>query len=256
MKEVNEIFDDLEKNLGVVYKNHVVIILDSSGSMESMKKEAVDMYNEQIKALKESSGNMETYVSFITFGTKVNEPIIWCGNINDVREIELKDYNPLGGTALYDAVGTSISKLLKRGDSKDKNTSYLFLIITDGEENSSAEYDGKKISSLIKKVQKTKRWTFTYLGTTNDLSKVKDVFNLSVGNTRGYTGVSEFNNTVNVAYNATVNYMNSRAQGTTAVDNYYSGSTTTPISSSFLTLNGKSDVEKVIKKMSDSLQSK
>ncbi len=221
------------------------------------------MYNEQIKALRESKGNMETYVSFVTFGTTVNTPKVWCGNINDVKEIELKDYEPSGGTALYDAVGISISDLLKRSDAKDENTSYLFLIITDGEENSSKKYNGKKISNLIKKVQKTKRWTFTYLGTTSDLSKAKDVLNLSDGNIRGYVDVTGFNDTINVAYNATVNYMNNRAQGVSVVDNYYSGSTTdlkdttiTPVSSSFLTLNGKSDTEKAVKKMVDSLHNK
>jgi uncharacterized protein YegL len=230
MKELDEVFDDIKASLGVRLKNYVTILLDSSGSMDVIKKEAREMFNEQIKVLKETKGNMETYISLVTFGTAVNKPIIWCGNVDDVKEINEKDYFPSGGTALYDAVGKTVTKLMKIPDYNDDNTSFLMIIISDGEENSSQFYDTDKISKLVKKVQKTKKWTFTYLGSKTDLASVKKVFHLSEGNIcgfSGYTGKSGFTGVSNNAANATAYYMSSRSMGNTTVDDFYSNDTIT-----------------------------
>lgn len=226
MNELNKVFDDFKESLGNKLKTYITIILDSSGSMCTMETEALQMFNEQIKTIKKNN-DMETYVSLVTFGSNVNEPIAWCRNANDVKELTNKEYRPNGGTALYDAVGDTITKYLKMKDSKDENTSYLMIIITDGEENASQRFIGTKISKLIKRVQKTKRWTFTYLGATNtDLSKVQKVFNLSKGNMSGYTGPQGFQGSCGTTGVATTNYLSARQLGETMVENFYSSTET------------------------------
>lgn len=224
MEELDKIFDDFGKSIGVRYRNYVAIILDKSGSMESMRKEALDMYNNQVKALKNSKADMETYVSFITFNENVDEKV-WCEDVDKAKEMTMKNYQPNGGTALFDAVGYTIEKFLNMEQSRDENTSFLFLIITDGEENSSQIFKSERLSELILDVQKTDRWTFTYLGTSIDLSKVQKTMNLDGGNTLSYMHLSsnEMKDANDIAYCATVNFMEEKLKGVKSVKNYYSG---------------------------------
>lgn len=227
MEDLDKAFDDLKKGLGVQLKNYVSIILDKSGSMESIQKEALQAFNEQIKILKKSTGEMKTYVSCITFGTEVDKPLIWCGDVKKVKEIKAENYKPEGLTALYDAVGTTITKLKNIKDFEDENTSFLMIIITDGFENASKEYDSKTISKLITELQETNRWTFTYLGSNQDLAEVKDTLNIPVGNMRSFTSTGAGTaQAVYASVNSTAYYMNSRLSGNTNVTDYYSNNTT------------------------------
>ena len=65
-------------------------------------------------------------------------------------------------------MGFSITELQKKLEKDDK---VLVTVITDGEENSSREYDGKAISSLVDKL-KGEGWVFTYIGANQDVEKV------------------------------------------------------------------------------------
>lgn len=67
-------------------------------------------------------------------------------------------------TALYDAIGTSVTDLEK---SKGKEDKVLVTIITDGYENDSIEWDGASVKKLIDRLCK-KGWVFTYIGANQD----------------------------------------------------------------------------------------
>lgn len=232
MEDLDRAFEDFKKGLGVQLKNYVAIILDKSGSMESIQKEALQAFNEQIKILKKSTGEMETYVSCITFGTEVDEPLIWCGNVKKAKKIKDSDYKPEGLTALYDAVGTTITKLKNIKDYDDENTSFLIIIITDGFENASKEYNSESISKLITELQETNRWTFTYLGSNQDLAKVKDILKIPEGNMMSFVSTHDGTSwAVNSATVSTAYYMSSRTGGNTSVTDYYSNNITNTTSS-------------------------
>lgn len=74
------------------------------------------------------------------------------------------DYTLRGMTALYDAIGISVTDLEK---SKGKEDKVLVTIITDGNENDSLEWDGASVKKLIDRLRKT-GWVFTYIGANQD----------------------------------------------------------------------------------------
>lgn len=88
--------------------------------------------------------------------------------IAEVRDITEKDYPLLGCTALYDAMGTTISELQQKLSHDDR---VLVTIITDGYENASRTWSGKQIKSLVEELRQM-GWTFTYIGADQDVEKV------------------------------------------------------------------------------------
>ena len=141
-------------------KTYIHIILDQSGSMQTIKKETISHFNEQIQEIKlKNKKNMDTLVSLTVFNENVtdkflNKPIKKLAEIND------KTYNPNGMTALFDAIGFSIQKLNSLPDIKDENTAVLVVILTDGWENASTTHSQKEIAAQIRELEATKQWTF------------------------------------------------------------------------------------------------
>ena len=113
---------------------HNLIIVDESGSMEVIRKQAFVGMNETLQTVR-----------------KMQEDLDW------------KAYSPGGGTPLYDAIGKGISKTNAQIEDGDH---VLVTIITDGEENSSEEWTLKMIRTMIEKLKK-QSWTFTLIGTDN-----------------------------------------------------------------------------------------
>jgi hypothetical protein len=151
--------------------NHIVMIIDRSGSMSSLMTEIPGVFNSQLRDLKETAGDMRTTVSLITFETEVDKPIFWKKDIHEVRDMTSADYKLGGWTSLYDAIGTTVTKLKAEKDADDPKTSYLIVVITDGQENHSTEFSGKMLEMLMNEVKETKRWTFSFIGSNLDLEK-------------------------------------------------------------------------------------
>ncbi len=92
-------------------------------------------------------------------------------NLKAVSPLTNKEYSIGGSTALLDAIGKTINKLIsvqKHTAQEYQAEKVMMVIITDGEENSSREYSTEKIKSLIEH-QKTKYgWEFIFLGANID----------------------------------------------------------------------------------------
>ena len=134
-------------------KMDIVFLLDRSGSMGGTETDTIGGFNSYIS--KNKNNKFETNVTTILFDDQY-EVLHDRVNIKDVKELTNKDYYVRGSTALLDAIGKTINTL----DSKDTDK-VLFVITTDGYENSSREYDNKKIKKLIKKHD---NWEFMYIG--------------------------------------------------------------------------------------------
>ncbi|WP_272669851.1 vWA domain-containing protein, partial [Providencia sp. PROV178] len=124
----------------------LVFILDKSGSMSGFETDTIGGYN---SVLTENKGKKaKTYITTILFNDKTSllhnrEPIAKVSNLT------LDDY-PVGGyTALLDAIGEGIEKM-QENRNVTKNNNVLFVIITDGQENSSRKYSQAKIKAMIK----------------------------------------------------------------------------------------------------------
>ena len=154
-------------------KVYNVIILDKSGSMSSIARQAIDGVNEtigSIKSAQEKNPDQEHIVTLVAFCGCELKTIYDNTPVAEVRTLTDKDYRPCCMTPLYDAVGTTISRVhaLKN---KDSESLALVTIITDGYENASREFTLTALKSLIDSY-KDQGWQFTYIGADHDVEKV------------------------------------------------------------------------------------
>jgi hypothetical protein len=150
-----------------------LIILDASGSMESIYNQALTGANETIQTIRigqKDHPELQQYLTFASFNSgkdylKVRYSVT---PIDDVKEITKEDYVACGCTALYDAMGEMISELKRKITEEDR---ILVTVITDGYENSSTHWSGPQIKSLVEELRH-EGWTFTYIGANQDVEAV------------------------------------------------------------------------------------
>ena len=143
-----------------------LIVVDESGSMCVIEKQALAGLNETIQTVKkvqDAHPDMEQHITIMTFDSGHKRYIYDNVLAKDATMLSKKDYNPGGATPLYDAVGIAISRLNAITTDDDH---VLVTIITDGEENCSTEYSLNMIKTLIEKLKKH-NWTFSFIGTDN-----------------------------------------------------------------------------------------
>lgn len=128
------------------FKVHNLIIVDASGSMTSIYEQALAGINETLSTIREEaqkSDKIEQSVTVLSFASG-GEPLQYAYR-NTIAEqtspLTPNDYTLRGMTALYDAIGTSVTDLEK---SKGKEDKVLVTIITDGYENDSIEWDAHR----------------------------------------------------------------------------------------------------------------
>ena len=145
----------------------LVFILDRSGSMSGLEDDTIGGFNGMIKKQKEEGEQVN--VTTVLFDDQV-EVIHDRFSIDIVEPLTNKDYYVRGCTALLDAVGTSIKKVenVQNHLPEDhKAGRVLFVITTDGHENSSREYSYPKIKKMIDAKKET-GWEFIFLGANID----------------------------------------------------------------------------------------
>ena len=149
-----------------------LIILDESGSMDSIREQAFTGVNETIqtiRAAQKENPDDHQMLSFVTFdqGPRTRPDvrlIIDNEKIEDVAGITPEQYNPEGMTPLYDAMGESVlalKALVRDGDH------VLVTVITDGYENASKHYTRERVRELVDSLT-AKGWVFTYIGANQD----------------------------------------------------------------------------------------
>ena len=163
-----------------------LIIIDESGSMQSIKTAAIDSVNETIQTIRSAQGKheeQEHFVSLVTFNDDV-KTVYECVQVDEVKELTAETYQPACCTALYDAMGISLNALRKKVTEDDKA---LVTVVTDGYENASKEYSGKAIKALVDEL-KAKGWVFAYIGANQDVEAVAAT--ISITNTLRFNATS------------------------------------------------------------------
>ena len=164
-----------------------LIIIDESGSMQSIKKQTIDGINETIqttRSAQEKHEGQEHFVSLVTFNDEV-KTIYDCVPVGEVEEFTSETYNPARLTALYDAIGISLNALRKK---VAENEVVLVTIITDGYENASEVYIRRDIKVLIDEL-KAKGWVFAYIGANHDVKQAAST--ISISNTLSFEATDE-----------------------------------------------------------------
>lgn len=160
-----------------------LIILDESGSMSIIERQAISGVNETIqtiRAAQKKHENQEHFVSLVSFNSQEVKTIYDKEEAAKVKELTSNEYQPDCATPLYDAMGNAITALRK---SVAENDMVLVTIITDGEENDSHEYTGRAIKTLVDSL-KAQGWVFTYIGANQDVEKVAAT--ISITNTLSF----------------------------------------------------------------------
>jgi uncharacterized protein YegL len=144
LKNTTDISDDFK----------IVMILDESGSMETIRDQIIKSINDLIteqKQIKERPATF-TLVKFNDYVNKVmvNKPL---SNVNNLTRY---DYIPNGSTALYDAIGETINWF-------NEKTNLLMIIVTDGQENASKKFTRNQINKMIDDKKTNNDWTYVYL---------------------------------------------------------------------------------------------
>ena len=167
-----------------------VIILDKSGSMSSIAKQAIDGVNESIAAIKsrqEKHLEWDHVLTLLCFcGCELKKIYEQCP-IGEVRPITSSDYQPCCMTPLYDAMGNTITALHRIMEG-EKSAIASVTIITDGYENASREFSHKAIRSLVE-AYKNEGWLFAYIGADHDVESV--AFGLAIDNRMRFEKTNE-----------------------------------------------------------------
>jgi len=154
------------------HKVYNLIILDESGSMQSIKRTIINGFNEVVQTIKSVAleyPEQEHTVTFVSFNSSGIKKIHENAKIESLNQIDEQSYHPNGGTPLFDAMGASffyLNSIIEKENPKNYNV--LVTILTDGEENASKEHTAQSIKSKIEELS-LKNWTFTYIGANHDV---------------------------------------------------------------------------------------
>jgi uncharacterized protein YegL len=156
----------------------IIFVLDESGSMGTLRQDVIGGFNTLIEDQKQVEGAAD--VTLITFNTVVKTVFQDLPLLN-VQKLDSSDYSPSGGTAMNDAIGIALSRVLV--DAPEKA---IINIFTDGYENSSREYSAAQVKELVKQAEE-KGYQIVFLAANIDEVAVGSTFGLERGATRGFT---------------------------------------------------------------------
>lgn len=157
----------------------LVFILDRSGSMSGLETDTIGGFNSMLERQKKESG--EAFVTTVLFDDKY-EVLHDRYDIKGVNLLTEKEYYVRGSTALLDAIGITINnigKALSDTKEEDRPGKVLFVIITDGMENSSREFSYEKVKKMVEHQKSKYAWDFIFLGANIDAIKTANSFGIS-----------------------------------------------------------------------------
>lgn len=143
-------------------KTHIVSILDRSGSMASRANDVIGGYNAFLQE-QQSLGLVGDTWSLTLFSDLVT-PRIDRQPLDRVPTLTPETYRVRGSTALYDAIGETMSPWKEL----PPNERGVLVIATDGEENVSQNWTLSRVKALLEELERSGAWTIVYLGVSVD----------------------------------------------------------------------------------------
>lgn len=183
-------------------ETEIVVVLDRSGSMGSIAPATVEGFNTFLTEQQNAEG--EATITLVQFDDRyeLNYQSVPVKNASPL--ILGESFVPRGSTALYDAIGKTIEEL-----KTDKDV--VFVIITDGEENSSKVYKQEAIFKMIENCEKEERWKFLFLAANQDAIKAGRSIGIKGGNSITYAATTDGASKVFRSMSAnTANYRSSK----------------------------------------------
>ena len=157
---------------------HITVILDRSGSMESICDDTIGGLNAFVEQQKAGSG--EATLTLVQFDS--HDPYEVIHHFTPIREVPAltrKTYVPRGGTPLLDALGRGINDIeesIGKLNDGERPEIVIVAVITDGQENSSMEFNKEQVEKMIKSKSSEAGWEFIFLSA--DLNAIADAHRL------------------------------------------------------------------------------
>jgi hypothetical protein len=194
----------------------ITMVIDRSGSMSSIRTDAEGGINTFVDSQKSEPGQaLLTLVQFDTEYECVHKGL----PISSAPPFKLV---PRGSTALLDAVGRAINETgarLSAMEEAQRPGLVVFVIVTDGAENSSKEFTRDKIRQMIEHQQSVYNWQFTFLAANQDAFAEAASMGIAQAGTANFAGEN-----VVMAYAATAKKMSRMRKAMSdgdAVDNNF-----------------------------------
>lgn len=169
----------------------IIFILDKSGSMGGLEKDTIRGFNSMLAKQKELEGKcLITTVLFNHHYELLHDRL----DVRKVRPMTDKEYQVGGTTALLDAIGMTVHNMMsiqKHTNMYLRAEKVMFVIMTDGEENSSQEYTVDMVRRLIEKQKVEFNWEFLFLGANLDAIEVAESFGINSNRAADYLADSE-----------------------------------------------------------------
>lgn len=170
----------------------IVVVLDESGSMSTIRKDTIGGFNTFIQDQRKVPGTADvTVISFNSRPKTVHDSVPLTSS-----SLELNDsnYRPSGNTALLDAIGlaiTSVGEKLSALPESDRPGKVIVVILTDGEENASTDYRRSQINEMITHQREKYSWDFVFLGANQDAFHEAGKLGISQGSTMSYAASAQ-----------------------------------------------------------------
>ena len=171
--------DTAETNTTSLFIN---FILDRSGSMEKVREDTIGGFNTFLREQQKQPGTCQFGMTLFNQDVSATQ----YGDIQALNRLSHDTYQPGGNTALFDAVGQVITRVQDRETESRKNgtplgyNKVLVVILTDGQENASKEYNSGHIKDLIASKEKD-GWEFVYIGMAADAWQAQSIGIKNIG---------------------------------------------------------------------------
>jgi len=163
----------------------LVAVLDKSGSMGGLEDDTIGGYNALLEKQREVEGKcLVTTVLFDHEYSVLHDQV----DLSQVRPLTRREYQAGGSTALLDAMGLTIQRVADRqqqAQGEKKDAKVLFVVITDGEENSSVEFSVQRVRELVE-AQKQRGWEFIFLGANMDAISVASRYGIDASRAQSF----------------------------------------------------------------------
>ena len=169
----------------------MVFILDKSGSMSGLEEDTIGGYNAMLQKQQAVEGECRITTVLFDHGYELLHDRI---DLQAVSLISDNEYQVGGTTALLDAIGKTIHKIgnaQKHTADDYRAEKVMFVIITDGLENSSREYSAEKVRAQIERQKTRYGWEFIFLGANIDAVQTAGRFGIAPDRAIDYLADSE-----------------------------------------------------------------
>ena len=160
-------------------RSHITVILDRTGSMDSIREDVVGGFNAFL-AQQQAAPEQATFTLVQFDSQDPYEVLHAAADIATVQPLSLEQYVPRASTPLYDAMGRGILDLeasLAARTEAERPGKVIFVVVTDGLENASREFDRARVTALIE-AKKQLDWEFVFLSA--DLDAFHDAGRIGV----------------------------------------------------------------------------